>query len=169
MGVDRRMNKRISVLFVLSLLPVVLVGMLSCVLTPSPDSWQTVMSLIIFAWYALWGFVWTLIVLRIPPAERARTKRWPLLCLTASALVLGTVNALTELLWLLASPSMGRFFRLIAFAISIQLATAHVGLAFGGVLFLYLAASWARGRLRERDTDKSLSDSDVHRDHTVQL
>lgn len=163
------MNKRISVLFLLSLLPAVLVGMLSRVLTPSPDSWQTVMSLIIFAWFALWGFVWTLIVLRIPHAERARTKRWPVLCITVSALVSGTIFASTELLWLLASPSMGRFFRLIGFAISIQLATARVGLAFGGVLFLYLAASCVRGHLRERNADKSLSGSDVHRDHTAQL
>ena len=163
------MNTRSGTLFLLSLLPVVLVDVLSRVLTPSPDSWQTVMSLIICAWYALWGFVWTLILLRIPPAERARTKRWPVLCLTVSALVSGTIFASTELVWLLTSPSMGRFFRLIAFAISVQLATAYVGLAVTGVLCAYFAASWVRGRLRERNADKSLSDSDVHRDDTVQL
>jgi hypothetical protein len=160
------MNKRISVLFLLSLLPVVLVDLLSRVLTPSPDSWQTAMSLIIFAWYALWGFVWTLILLRIPPAERARTKRWPLLCLTVSALVLGTVNALTELLWLLIGPS---FSKLMSFAIPAQLATAYVGLAVAGVLCADVAVLWVRGRLRERNADKSLCDSDVHRDDTVQL
>ena len=159
------MNKRTSALFLLSLLPVVLVGMLSCVLTPSPDSWQTVMSLIMFAWYALWGFVWTLILLRIPPAERVRTKRWAALSLTVSTAMLGTILALTEILRLCAGSSL----RLLWLAGSVELYTSCVGLAFGGVLCAYLAASWARCRLRERNADKALSGSDVHSDDTVQL
>ena len=159
------MNKRTSALFLLSLLPAVLVAVLSRVLTPSPDSWQHSMSLIMFAWYALWGFVWTLIVLRIPPAERARTKRWPVLCLTVSAAVLGTILALTEIPWLCAGSSL----RLLWLAGSVELYTSCVGLAVAGVLFSCIAASWARGRLREKNTNKPLSDSDVHRDHTAQL
>jgi hypothetical protein len=165
MGADERMNKRTSVLFLLSLLPTVLVDVLSRVLTPSPDSWQHAMSLIMFAWYALWGFVWTLILLRIPPAERAQTKRWPLLCLTVSSAVLGTILALTDILWLCAGSSL----RLQWLAGSVKLYTSCVGFAVAGVLCAALAVSWVRGRLRKRKTDKSLSDSDVHSDHTVEL
>lgn len=150
MDAEHRTRRRISLLFVLSLLPVALVALLSRVLSPAPDRWQTVMSLICDVLWGLWGMVWTLVLLKITFAQRAHTQRWPALSLTVLAAVSGTIYALTEVPWLVAGSSI----ELRGVAVSVKITTSYVMFAAVGVLFLCGVFWYVRKRLREKGVER---------------
>ena len=140
MGAEDKTQKRISALFVLTMLPTVLVMILSHVLSDSPDSWQRVLSLIGCGLWGLWGIAWTPILLKVTSAERGRMLRWPALSVTLLAAVQGTIHALVEVPWLADSS-----IELKGFAVSVQLATSCAGLTAVGRATRYredASATW---------------------------